>query len=308
MTVRELRGRSRWLTVVVLAVAAVSVGCEPRSSFLPFGFGSGCSSMVSTAPMRIAYGDAADTFGDLYLPALHRGPLPVVVLVHGGAWSQNRALDNAAPIAESLVQRGVAVWNIEYRRVNGAGGWPVTLTDVAAAVDALTTVVQQRCGNRLDLNRVHLAGHSAGGHLAAWAAGRGALPPDAPGAHPRIRVRSVTVMAGVFDLALAVTAGNDNAVPALLGGLPDQVPDRYHLASPISHLPIGAHITAVHGDADRVVSVDQSRRYTSAAAAAGDTADLRVLSGVGHADFLDTSTPAWAVAQQAILDNVNTFR
>ena len=109
----------------------------------------------------------------------------MVVMVHGGGWLEDHDLSYFEPLSQSLADEGVAVWNIEYRRVGGTGGWPATLADVDDATDALATSVQEAAGGRLDLEQVHLAGHSAGGHLAAWIAGRHTLPPEAPGAQPR---------------------------------------------------------------------------------------------------------------------------
>ncbi|WP_424806967.1 alpha/beta hydrolase family protein [Rhodococcus sp. 27YEA15] len=253
--------------------------------------------------MRIAYGDSPDNYGILHLPD-GPGPHPVVVMIHGGGWQQDHDLTYFEPLARSLADEGVAVWNIEYRRVGGAGGWPTTPADANDATEALSTVVRDAAPGYLDLDRVHLAGHSAGGHLAAWVSGRHRLPPESPGQQPRIRARSATIMAGVFDLPLAATAGNDKFVRNLLGGFPREFPDRYRIASPIDNLPIGLPVTAIHGDADRTVDPVQSRNYVNAAKAAGDSAQLRILDGVGHGDFGRVDSPAWATAKQVILDHV----
>lgn len=254
-------------------------------------------------PIRVQYAAGADNYGLLHLPD-GEGPHPVVVMVHGGGWLEDHDLSYFEPLSASLAAEGVAVWNIEYRRVGGAGGWPVTLADVDDATEALATVVQDAAGDRLDLDRVHLAGHSAGGHLAAWIAGRHTLPPDAPGAQPQIVPRSATLMAGVFDLSLAATAGHDGFVRSLLGGMPEDHPDRYRIASPIEHLPVGSAVTAVHGTEDRTVDPIQSRSYVDAALAAGDPARLHLLEGVGHGDFGNVDSPAWQAAEQVILEHV----
>ncbi|MEV0759029.1 alpha/beta fold hydrolase [Nocardia sp. NPDC050435] len=288
-------------TLAVLVVVPGATTSETPADPLP-------RAPYPAVSQRIPYGPEPDTFGDLYLPEGTVGRLPVVVMIHGGGWAQNRTLTHFAPISHSLAEAGVAVWSIEYRRVHGAGGWPVTLADVAAAVAALATVVQARAGHRLDLRRVHLAGHSAGGHLAAWVAGRHTLPAEAPGVRPGFRPRSAILMAGVLDLELAATHGRDAFVRDLLGGLPDQVPERYRTASPIRQLPVGVRLLAVHGDADRVVPLDQSRRYVDTAIARGDNARLLVLPGVGHAEFVDVASAAWARTRQTILEQVDADR
>ncbi|UGT61604.1 alpha/beta hydrolase family protein [Nocardia asteroides] len=290
--------RRRVLVAGLLTGAALVLGYGPSEPEAPAAVGGELP--AGGAPVRIDYGPAADTFGQLYLPTVGQGPFPVVVLVHGGGWSQYRNLGESAPQAVALAAHGVAVWNVEYRRVHGAGGWPTTLHDVRDAVNALAGPVRERVGDTLDLHRVHLAGHSAGGHLAAWVA---AQPLD-----PELKVRSATLMAAVLDLDFAARNGRDRFVRGLLGGAPEEVPERYHLASPIEHLAVGVALTAVHGDADRVVSPEQSRRYITAAQRAGRRTELHILRGSGHADFLDTTSLAWQTAQAAILGHAATLR
>ncbi|MEV6561579.1 alpha/beta hydrolase [Nocardia sp. NPDC051756] len=290
----------------LLAVVAVIAGNTATEPVFTAAVTLDTAPAVPGVPLRLAYGASPDMFGDLYLPTTGAAPYPVVVLIHGGGWSQNRTLDHVGPLAASLAQAGVAVWNIEYRRVNGVGGWPITLTDVDDAVRSLATVVNLRSGNRLDLQRVHLAGHSAGGQLAAWVAGRQTTGTER--ALNPIRIRSATLMAGVLDLEFAVNNGRDGYVRKLLGGRPDDVPDRYRMASPIAHLPVGVRISALHGDRDTVVAPAQSRRYVAAAQRAGETADLQILDGIGHGEFADANSPAWAAARKTILEHVATLR
>src|SRR5690348_11935492 len=125
-------------------------------------------------------------------------PRGVVVVVHGGFWRHAYDLSLGRPLAADLAATGLAAWNIEYRRVGGGGGWPATFDDVAAAVDALAGPVSSV--HPLPLDRVVALGHSAGGQLAAWLSARPGLPPDAPGAHPRVTLRGAVSQAGVLDL------------------------------------------------------------------------------------------------------------
>jgi len=242
------------------------------------------------------YGTEPDQVGELWLPGGSAAPArgwPVAVLLHGGFWRALHTFELMRPLAADLTQRGMAVWNLEYRRVGGpGGGWPGTLEDVAAGVDALAGLAGSR---RLDLARMVAIGHSAGGQLALWAAARPGLPAGAPGAGP-VAVRPAAVsLAGVCDLVAA--AGDDlgeGAAVAFLGSTPGEAPDRYALASPLARLPLGASQLLVHGDADDRVPVGQSRAYAAAAAAAGDPVDLLELPGVDHMAVIDPSSPAWA--------------
>ncbi|MFI8568606.1 alpha/beta hydrolase family protein [Rhodococcus sp. NPDC078407] len=257
-------------------------------------------------PVRLKYGYQSDNIGDLYLPDNDATSLPVVVMIHGGGWQQDLDLSYFRQMAAAIADEGIAVWNVEYRR--GPDNWANTLTDVDDATEALATVVQDAAGGRLDLNRVHVTGHSAGGQLAAWVAARHLMPVDAPGAEPKIRPRSATIMAGVFDMKRAVTLGGDKFVPVFLGGMPNQVPGRYKIASPIEYLPLDIPVTALHGDADRTVSVNQSRVYVDAATKAGSTdAELVVLPGAGHGSFLDPTDRAWSTTLSTITGRAQTL-
>ncbi|MDP9118363.1 MAG: alpha/beta hydrolase, partial [Actinomycetota bacterium] len=133
----------------------------------------GQNAAVTPTATRSAYGTAQFQFGDLYRPsgAAHPG---VIVVIHGGFWRSQYDLTLGAPLALDLAARGYLTWNLEYRRVGGGGGWPNTLADVAAGIDHLATL-------GVDTSRVVAVGHSAGGQLAAWAAGRARLPGGAPG-------------------------------------------------------------------------------------------------------------------------------
>lgn len=295
------------LLAVAMITSATLVACSLNTSAGRSGGETHPAPPASRAAHseRITYGTNPDNYGILHLPE-GPGPHPIVVMVHGGGWLEDHDLSYFEPLAQSLSEEGVAVWNIEYRRVGGDGGWPTTLADADDATESLASVVQQTVPGLLDLDRVHVAGHSAGGHLAAWIAGRHTLPAEAPGAQPAIRLRSATIMAGVFDLSMAATAGHDGFVRALLDGLPQDHPDRYLMASPVNHLPIGLPVTALHGTADQTVDPAQSRNYITAANSAGDNAELRMLDGVGHGDFGNVDSEAWAVAKQVILKQART--
>jgi acetyl esterase/lipase len=187
------------------------------------------------------------------------------------------------PLAEDLAGRGFAVWNIEYRRLGGGGGWPETFLDVAAAVDHLAEIRAQ--GVDLPLDRVVAAGHSAGGHLALWSAKRGGFPGIA-GA--RVRVDAAVGMAPVADLVPAHSlAVGRNSVDEFLGGSPQSVRARFETASPRFLLPLGVRQLILHGTEDQALPVSLSQAYAQAAREAGDEVTFVELAGGGHMDFLD---------------------
>lgn len=238
-----------------------------------------------------AYGTDPSQFGQLYLPA-SGGPFPVVVVIHGGFWRSAYDLSLGTPLALDLVGRGYAVWNLEYRRLGNGGGWPATFDDAAAGIDLLAELVAD--GTPLDLSRVATLGHSAGGHLAVWAAARPALPADAPGANPTVALSGALAQAGVLDLRRAAEERlGGGATQLLLGGEPDEVPERYAVASPVERVPFGVPIVCVHGRGDTIVPPTQSTGFVRAAIAAGDDAEVVEVDG-DHFAVIDVSTPAWA--------------
>lgn len=232
---------------------------------------------------RHPYGSDPSQFGDLYLPAAERARGTIVV-IHGGFWRAGYALDLGAPISTDLAARGFAVWNLEYRRLGNGGGWPATFRDVAAGVAHLVKL-------DVDLEKVVTIGHSAGGQLATWVAGRSTA--DALGATSAVRVSGVVSQSGVLDLATAARIGlGDGAATELLGGTPATVPERYAAVDPVQRLPLAAPVRCVHGRADTTVPLTQSEAYVDAARAAGGDAELVDVPG-DHFALIDPSTPAW---------------
>jgi len=236
----------------------------------------------------LAYGPDSSHVGDLYLPTA--SDAPVVCLFHGGFWRLPYDRSELAPVARDLCERGFAVWNVEYRRIGGGvPGWPATFHDVEAAIAHLPTL--REAYPRLDLRRVILVGHSAGGHLAFWAASR----IGAGGRPSAVKIVAVVGLAPLLDLHAAHDLGlGQGAVEAFLGGPPSELADRYRMASPRSLLPLRTRQCLMHGDADAAVPISLSRSYVDAALRSGDDAELIELRGADHMSFLDATGPAHA--------------
>lgn len=246
--------------------------------------------MNTPPPAPVArYGEHPDQVANLHLPRGDGAPWPCVVLIHGGFWRERWDRTLMTPLAIDLARRGIAAWNIEYRRVGQeGGGWPGTFEDVAAAIDFLAD------RSELDTARVVTCGHSAGGHLALWLATRDRLPAGAPGVPARIFPRAVVSQAGVCDLVAAFEAGlGSGAVGELLGGSPSDVPDRYRIASPVEWVPLGVPQLLIHGDADDIVPPRQSELH----AAADPSAELVVVPGVDHFAVIAHGAPSWMRAR-----------
>ncbi len=239
----------------------------------------------------VRYAARADALVDLHLPP-GIGPFPLVVLLHGGFWKQAYDRVHTRPMARALVGAGCVVAVPEYRRVGGGGGWPTTAYDVRAAVTALPALLD---GLDVATTTTTVTGHSAGGQLALWLAGldhRDELD-------HRDGLDRVVALAPVADLrAAAAERLGSGAVQALLGGEPDEVPDRYDAADPMALLAgadVARRVVLIHGSEDVDVPVTQSR-----ALAAHTGITLRELAGVEHYGLIDPLSQAWPAVLAAL--------
>jgi acetyl esterase/lipase len=201
------------------------------------------------------------------------------------------------PVAQDLVERGFAVWNLEYRRLGEpGGGWPGTLEDVSAGVDHLAALVAE--GVDLDLDRVTVAGHSAGGHLALLVAAYA----KRRGGEARVWPCAAVGLAPVADLAgaSALRSGR-GAVDEFLGGSLREQPERYAAASPLALVPLGVKHMILHGTADEALPIELTWAYAQAALAAGDAIEMIELPGAGHMDYLDPASAAHAMLCQWLI-------
>lgn len=240
----------------------------------------------------IQYGpDVRDNVADLRLPAEGDGPFPVAVFVHGGFFRERWERDTIEPLAIDLARRGFATWNVEYRRYGPfGGGFPTTCDDLAASIDHLAELAETQ---PLDLDRVVLVGHSAGGQLVLWAAKRGGV--DRP---PRVQPNLIVALAPLGDVVEAARRGvgdTGNGVADFLGAAPEAEPERYAAASPLEVLPLGIDQLVVQGRLDNTPDlVDLSHRYVEAARAAGDEVEFLELDDADHFDLIVPSSAAWA--------------
>ena len=230
-------------------------------------------------PRTLAYGAHPDQVGDLHHSAARDRPL--VVLFHGGFWRMPYDRHEFSAVIADLVAQGHPVFNAEYRRVGVAGGgWPGTGEDAVAALRSAHAL--EIDGVRPAAAGIIVAGFSAGGQLALWAASELARRGE-------VRVRRVIGLAPVADLEAAAAAGLGNdAVQGLLG----HAPSRYREASPRARLPLGVPQVIIHGTADNAVPIAMSREYVAAARGAGDDVTLVEVGGGAHGDHLDTASAA----------------
>jgi acetyl esterase/lipase len=253
---------------------------------------------------RIEYGADPLQMGELRLPA-GSGRFPVAIIIHGGCWLSAYDLGYMSSLAAALTSEGIATWSLEYRRIgDDGGGWPGTFVDVALGADHLVQLADRF---PLDLDRVVVIGHSAGGHLALWLAARPRLTTTSPlyQADP-LPLRGVISLAGIPDLAAySADEGCGASVPKLLGGQPKAVGERLRQASPVALLPLGVKQRLLTGSHDPVVPPALARAYAEAAEATGDTVEVTEIQDAGHFELVAPDSHAWPAVRKAVLELCN---
>jgi acetyl esterase/lipase len=238
------------------------------------------------ADLRVAYGSDGNQFVDLRMPKA-KGPHPLAICIHGGFWRAKYDLEYFGHLCAALTAKGVATANLEYRRVgNAGGGWPGTFADIRAAYRFLTQNGKQY---EVDVRRVMVLGHSAGGQLALCLA-----------AHEKGLAAAIS-LAGVLDLQRAYELHlSHDAVVEFLGGTPAEVADHYREADPMK-LAIRARQWAVHGGEDDVVPPSLSKDYVSAKVKAKEDAKLVAIAGAGHFEIVDPRSGAWGKVERVVV-------
>lgn len=221
----------------------------------------------------------------------------MVILIHGGSWQAKVGADSFVTFARRLAERGLAVCNVEYRRLGSGGGWPTTFQDVASALDHVPNVRAAR--RAIDTDNAVVVGHSAGGQLAMWAGTRHKLKDNEIGASPDFRPTNVVALAGPLDMRMAVRLGDDRIVK-VLGGTPEQVPERYRSVDPIQNIDPLTPSVAMVGTEDRVVPAVLSESYAKAATAAGGNARVVLLGGANHVSIVDPAAPTFLPVLETI--------
>lgn len=288
------------LSAVLLPASAA----EPRATVpaVPMKL-AGYMALTGPAPTAtFAYGSAPSQYAELFLPA-GKGPFPVAVLVHGGCWTKEfGGIQQLRNLAGALAARGIASWNVEYRRVDEAGGgYPGTYQDMNAALD---TLAAQAGRYPLDLGRLVAVGHSAGGQLVQWMAGRARIPAASP-LHPSgtLQVRRVVSLGGLADLrneAALIQSSCDRTTVELAGSPSAARPDVFSDTNAAELMPNGSRTILVTGALDTVSPPRVARDYAQRARDAGDAAEVVILPGGSHYDEVAATSASWPLVLQAI--------
>lgn len=244
---------------------------------------------------RLAYGPAPSQYAELFVPQ-GAGPFPVAVLVHGGCWtSKFGGIRQFRNMAGALAARGIAVWNVEYRRVDEeGGGYPGMYLDMHAALDLLAANAPT---HKLDLERIVAVGHSAGGQLVQWIAGRGRIPAGSPLYHPDgLKVDRIVSLGGLADLrheAALIKSSCDRDIAQLAGTPSPERPDVLVDTNAADLMPNGSRTWLVTGALDTISPPRVAHDYSARAKAAGDAAEVVILPDASHYDEVAATSPAW---------------
>lgn len=306
-------GGLRTPTRVVAAVAAALMLSAPARAQEPMTWGAmqeavqerAAAGAAERAALRIPYGQGAHRYGELSLPP-GPGPHPVAVVVHGGCWLSIADLSYMREYARALTRNGWATWNLEFRRIDQEGAaWPAILEDVAAGADHLRELARH---HPLDLERVVATGHSSGGHLALWLAGREQIPGDLPVGRA-LRGTDPLPLRGVVALA-PITALEDfqrrshrcgaTIVDDFLGGGATRE-ERRRISDPGALLPLGTPQLLVMGEVDPIVPVSHGEAYRMQAAALGEPVEVAVIPGAGHFELVAPWTGPWDEVEVRLL-------
>lgn len=283
-----------------------SDGKPPISSFSTYNVSWSEIQQLGKTPYDylIPYGEEELQFGELRVPETSNTPFPLVVFIHGGCWQAAYNLNHVSAVCADLVKEGYAVWTPEYRRIGDErGGYPNTFLDLQKSIKYISKLAEIY---PVDVKKVFLLGHSAGGHLALWLSNQQGLSKESPFYNNIPFVpQGVISLAGITDLIAYDTLGNDcsEAVQQLMGGTPLVMQEQYQQINPSTTLPDTIPIRLVHGDQDNIVPISQSEGYAKKAVLAGKDVKVITVEGGGHFDMVSPHSAAW----QLIKAELNTL-
>lgn len=288
------------MSAVILATACTGAVAAPMTL-------ADYMALSGPAPTaHVAYGSAPSQYAELFLPE-GKGPFPVAVLVHGGCWTKEYGgITQLRNMAGALAGRGIAVWNVEYRRVDEpGGGYPGTYLDMNAAMDALG---QEARKHPLDLDRLVAVGHSAGGQLVQWLGARPRIPAGSPlykarESLMRVPVRQVISLGGLADLRREkdlLKSSCDREIVELAGTPSATRPDVFSDTNAGDLMPNGSRTVLITGELDTISPPRVAHDFAARARAAGDAAEVVILPGASHYDEVAANSPSWPLVLEQI--------
>jgi acetyl esterase/lipase len=270
--------RGSWKTWALASCSAVAIG---------LGLAAYVISHHSPEELDVTYGDAngRPLKLDIYRPAGPSKTRPGVFLIHGGGWVEGDK-ESQRELAVEMTRAGFVAIAVGYRLAkDDASRHPAQVDDVRRAVQWVRANADYV---GVDPDRLGAFGHSAGGHLAAILGttdAQGTGDPDLEAYSSR--VRCVVDVCGPADFTDEASPPVGPAiawmVPNLFGKTRLEAPEAYRDASPVRHVDRDSAPTLIlHGTADDIVPLDQSRKLRDALARAGVEVKLVEVEGEGH--------------------------
>jgi acetyl esterase/lipase len=296
-----LRKRQFGLAMEAVAIALLA---SPALSAEPMTLNTYMALRGPNPTEHIAYGSGPLQYAEFFKPA-GRGPFPIAVLIHGGCFMNAlQGVPQMRGMAAALAAKGIAVWNVEYRGLDTAGGgYPGTFLDARSAIDLLAAQAKMR---QLDTRRLVIVGHSAGAALALWIAGRGKLPRSSPLYEARpLRIGKVVSLGGFADLRSLLDSSKTTCgfeMRQLTGAPSARRPDVYADTNPFDLIPNGSETVFINGDHDTIVTPKESAANAARLRERGDGAKTIVLPNSSHFDEVAVTSPSWALVEPAILE------
>jgi pimeloyl-ACP methyl ester carboxylesterase len=256
----------------------------------------------SAKPVLLSYGSNKMQVGELRLPLVSGDKLaPLVIIIHGGCWVSSYAdyhfMDS---FSQAITDLGYATWNIEYRAIGTGGEWPIIFQDINKAVDYSRDIATHY---PIDINKVAVIGHSAGGHLALWTASRTNIKSTSD-----LYTENPLTISGVISLAGIANVSGNNSCGGLANsviGVPispitDTLIQRRLETSPLQMLPTQIKTVLISGSVDGIVPPSMGTEYSTEATKFGDDSLHYILQGLGHFDLIDPAKTNWSLYQQSL--------
>lgn len=276
-------------------IATALLACSQGTVAAPMSLDDYLALHGPAPTVQLAYGAAPSQYAQLFRPS-GAGPFPVVVLVHGGCWTvEFGGIAQMHNVAGALAAQGIAVWNVEYRRVDEpGGGYPGTYQDMHAALDSLRQHASQY---QLDTSRIVAMGHSAGGQLVQWIAGREKLPKGSPLYREQyLPVKNILSLGGLADLRheqALIKSSCERDIAQLAGSASSDRPDIYSDTNAADLMPNGSRTVLATGELDTISPPRVAHDYAAKAKLAGDHAEVLILPGASHYDEIAATSNAW---------------
>lgn len=239
--------------------------------FLLFPFFSSFGQSKSFS--HLAYGKSTQQALDLYIPDGNLKDVPVVILLHGGAWSMG-GLEYTSKHAQDICNKGFVVANVDYRYVTEE----ISAKDLLADIQAAVTYVSDISGKYGYAKKgYHIVGISAGAHLALLYGYtkknmKSITALCAPSRLDSVEILEFLKKNGLLDVIEKLAGAKFNASGAN---------SAFVAISPFKNIS-NTPTLLIHGNADKVVDVSQSQNLYAELKSKFVETKLLIREGKGH--------------------------